>query len=128
MCGFDRVFERTTECSTNHWCIGPANMTVAVLGSSQFCKPGKQMGRSCQNPYLVTLGCESIGLEIYCLLTISAIIDCGGSQMAPGCKYCLANGDKLHNTWCSGSCEFDEKEGTCTEIKGTCKNTLYPLL
>ena len=47
--------------------------------------------------------------------------------MAPGCKYCLANGDKLHNTWCSGSCEFDEIEGTCTEIKGTCKNTLYPL-
>ena len=38
--------------------------------------------------------------------------------MAPGCRYCRMRDDNLLHTWCSGNCEFNKIEGTCTEIKG----------
>ena len=37
---FDGIFKKTTECSLDEWCTGPANETTAVLGSSQLCKKG----------------------------------------------------------------------------------------
>ena len=85
ICGFEGNFERVTECSLNQWCMGPANMTMALLGSSQLCK--------------------------------NAIINCGGAQMAPECRLCPTNDDNLLNTWCSGNCQFNQIEETCTEIK-----------
>ena len=62
---------------------------------------------------------------MYCLHTISAIINCGGNQMAPDCSYCPVNEDRLYNTWCSGNCKLDDIDGTCKEIKGICRNKSY---
>ena len=130
MCGFDGVFKRTTECSINQWCIGPANMTAAVLGSSQLCKEGRQnyfVRVQKILSYIIGQTDESINQEIYCLLTFSAIINCGGNQMAPDCSYCPVNDDRLFNTWCSGNCKLDDIDGTCKEIKGICRNNSYLL-
>ena len=44
--------------------------------------------------------------------------------MAPGCRYCRMSDDNLFHTWCSGNCEFNKIEGTCTEIKGIHNITL----
>ena len=63
----------------------------------------------------------ALRLNITMHLFLLAITNCGGSQLAPGCSYCPMSDDVFFNTWCSGNCEFDETEGTCTEIKGKSK-------
>ena len=40
MCGFDKSFERVSECNKDEWCTGPHTMSTAELGSSQLCKKG----------------------------------------------------------------------------------------
>ena len=122
MCGYDNNFEWTTECSSGEWCTGPSNMTNAVLGSSQLCKKGIRNKSTYRSRFCNLFDPpSSLKVKYYYAFISLAITNCGGSQLAPGCSYCPMSDDVFFNTWCSGNCEFDQTEGTCTEIKGKSK-------
>ena len=114
MCGFDGIFERTTECGVNQWCTGPANMSSAVLGSSQLCKKatfncgGNQMVPECRfcpvtNEKLFTSWCDG---------------NCEFNEIEGTCAEITDEYVKVYH----GNCFSGQGFGTLEEAKYTCSN------